>query len=148
MAEPWFRCHAQLQDKRVVSRISRALGISTVEAAGHLVFFWGALAREVFKGQAERVFYFPFDWAWSVRRALSAISPSAVLVMETELWPRFFRECGRRGEISGGMDDRRPVNDGFVVRGHSPFRPMGQQQKIPSQPRHGSPGLALSNGLA
>ncbi len=32
-----------------------------------------------------------------MRRALRAVNPSAVLVMETELWPRFFRECRRRG---------------------------------------------------
>ena len=40
--------------------------------------------------------YFPFDWRWSVRRALRAISPAAVLVMETELWPNFLRECKAR----------------------------------------------------
>ncbi|HEX8557445.1 MAG TPA: glycosyltransferase N-terminal domain-containing protein, partial [Pyrinomonadaceae bacterium] len=68
-----------------------ALVVSTTTLTGQRV------AREVFKGQAARVFYFPFDWAWSVRRALAAVRPSAVLVMETELWPRFFRECGRRG---------------------------------------------------
>ncbi|HEX8502433.1 MAG TPA: 3-deoxy-D-manno-octulosonic acid transferase [Pyrinomonadaceae bacterium] len=68
-----------------------ALVVSTTTLTGQRV------AREVFKGQAERVFYFPFDWAWSVRRALRALGPSAVLVMETELWPRFFRECRRRG---------------------------------------------------
>lgn len=67
-----------------------ALVVSTTTLTGQRV------AREVFKGQAERVFYFPFDWAWSVRRALRAVDPSAVLVMETELWPRFFRECRRR----------------------------------------------------
>jgi 3-deoxy-D-manno-octulosonic-acid transferase len=68
-----------------------ALVVSTTTLTGQRV------AREVFGGQAERVFYFPFDWAWSVRRALRALKPSAVLVMETELWPRFFRECRRRG---------------------------------------------------
>jgi 3-deoxy-D-manno-octulosonic-acid transferase len=68
-----------------------ALVVSTTTLTGQRV------AREVFKGQAERVFYFPFDWAWSVRRALRAMNPAAVLVMETELWPRFFRECRRRG---------------------------------------------------
>ncbi|HEX8353105.1 MAG TPA: 3-deoxy-D-manno-octulosonic acid transferase [Pyrinomonadaceae bacterium] len=68
-----------------------ALVVSTTTLTGQRV------AREVFRGQAERVFYFPFDWAWSVRRALRAVDPSAVLVMETELWPRFFRECRRRG---------------------------------------------------
>ncbi len=51
------------------------------------------LAREIFKQDAARVFYFPFDWRWVVRRTLKAIGPSAVLVMETELWPGFLREC-------------------------------------------------------
>lgn len=68
-----------------------ALVVSTTTLTGQRV------AREVFGGRAERVFYFPFDWAWSVRRALRALKPSAVLIMETELWPRFFRECRRRG---------------------------------------------------
>src|SRR5829696_5074169 len=53
-----------------------ALVVSTTTLTGQRV------ARAVFKGQAERVFYFPFDWAWSVRRALRAVNPSAVLVME------------------------------------------------------------------
>ncbi len=68
-----------------------ALVVTTTTLTGQRV------AREAFKGQAARVFYFPFDWAWSVRRALRALNPSVVLLMETELWPRFFRECRRRG---------------------------------------------------
>lgn len=68
-----------------------ALVVSTTTLTGQRV------AREAFAGQAARIFYFPFDWAWSVRRALRAINPSTVLVMETELWPRFFRECRKRG---------------------------------------------------
>ena len=40
--------------------------------------------------------YFPFDWRWSVRRSLKAINPSVVVIMETELWPNFFRECKAR----------------------------------------------------
>jgi 3-deoxy-D-manno-octulosonic-acid transferase len=68
-----------------------ALVVSTTTLTGQRV------AREAFAGQAALVFYFPFDWAWSVRRALRAVKPSAVLVMETELWPRFFRECRRAG---------------------------------------------------
>ncbi|HYE15567.1 MAG TPA: glycosyltransferase N-terminal domain-containing protein, partial [Pyrinomonadaceae bacterium] len=67
------------------------LVVSTTTLTGQRV------AREAFGSRAALVFYFPFDWAWSVRRALAAVSPSAVLVMETELWPRFFRECRRRG---------------------------------------------------
>jgi 3-deoxy-D-manno-octulosonic-acid transferase len=68
-----------------------ALVVSTTTQTGQRV------AREAFGDAATLVFYFPFDWAWSVRRALRAINPSAVLVMETELWPRFFRECRARG---------------------------------------------------
>jgi 3-deoxy-D-manno-octulosonic-acid transferase len=40
-----------------------------------------------------RVFYFPFDWAFSVRRALDLVNPSLVVLIESELWPNFLREC-------------------------------------------------------
>lgn len=42
-------------------------------------------------------FYFPFDWKFAVRRSLERIKPSAVVIIETELWPNFLRECRRRG---------------------------------------------------
>ena len=95
----WLHCVSvgEAQAARPLARALReahprlALVISTTTLTGQHI------AREVFKGQVEQVFYFPFDWAWSVRRALRAVNPSAVLVMETELWPRFFRECRRRG---------------------------------------------------
>jgi 3-deoxy-D-manno-octulosonic-acid transferase len=67
-----------------------ALVVSTITLTGQ------ALARDVFRKQAESVFYFPFDWRWSVRRALNTINPAAVLIMETELWPNFLRECKAR----------------------------------------------------
>lgn len=67
-----------------------ALVVSTITLTGQ------TLAREVFRNEAESVIYFPFDWRWSVRRALRAINPSAVLIMETELWPNFLRECKAR----------------------------------------------------
>src|SRR5215211_3758157 len=67
-----------------------ALVVSTITLTGQ------KLARDVFKTQAESVFYFPFDWRWSVRRALKTINPAAVVIMETELWPNFLRECRAR----------------------------------------------------
>jgi 3-deoxy-D-manno-octulosonic-acid transferase len=67
-----------------------ALVVSTITRTGQ------KLAHEVFRTQAESVFYFPFDWRWSVRRALKTINPAAVLIMETELWPNFLRECQNR----------------------------------------------------
>jgi 3-deoxy-D-manno-octulosonic-acid transferase len=54
------------------------------------------LAREIFKHDAEKIFYFPFDWRRTVRRSLKALRPATVLIMETELWPSFLRECERQ----------------------------------------------------
>lgn len=45
---------------------------------------------------ADGIFYFPLDRPASVRRALEAIRPALVLVMETEIWPNFLREARRR----------------------------------------------------
>jgi 3-deoxy-D-manno-octulosonic-acid transferase len=67
-----------------------ALVVSTVTLTGQ------RLARDLFRTQAARVFYFPFDWRWTVRRALDVMNPAVVLVMETELWPNFLRECKAR----------------------------------------------------
>jgi 3-deoxy-D-manno-octulosonic-acid transferase len=64
-----------------------SIAISTVTVTGQ------ELAREVFKGQADRIFYLPVDWRWSVRRAITAVRPSLVLIMERELWPNFLYEC-------------------------------------------------------
>jgi len=44
---------------------------------------------------ADAVFYFPLDWSGPVRRALAAARPAAVIVVETEIWPNFLRECHR-----------------------------------------------------
>jgi 3-deoxy-D-manno-octulosonic-acid transferase len=69
---------------------NRRIAISTTTLTGQ------NLAREIFKHDAEKIFYFPFDWRWSVRRTLKALRPEAVLIMETELWPGFLRECERQ----------------------------------------------------
>jgi 3-deoxy-D-manno-octulosonic-acid transferase len=66
------------------------IAVSTITLTGQ------NLAREVFKHDAAKVFYFPFDWRWVVRRALKSINPDTVLVMETEIWPGFLRECKRQ----------------------------------------------------
>ncbi|HEX8117087.1 MAG TPA: glycosyltransferase N-terminal domain-containing protein, partial [Pyrinomonadaceae bacterium] len=95
----WLHCVSvgEAQAARPLARAvlerypGHALVVSTTTLTGQRV------AREAFAKEASLVFYFPFDWAWSVRRTLRAVGPSAVLVMETELWPRFFRECRRRG---------------------------------------------------
>ena len=76
--------HALLQN------FSARIVVSTTTVTGQRV------AREAFANEAAAVFYFPIDWAWTVRRALRTIKPSAVLIMETELWPNLLRECRSR----------------------------------------------------
>ena len=51
------------------------------------------LAQKAFAGKAVAVFYFPFDWKFSVCKAIENYRPSLVLLMETEIWPRFIREA-------------------------------------------------------
>jgi 3-deoxy-D-manno-octulosonic-acid transferase len=69
---------------------SYQLVISTTTVTGQRI------AREAFGHDAAAVFYFPIDWAWTVRRVLCTLQPAAVLIMETELWPHLLRECHRR----------------------------------------------------
>jgi 3-deoxy-D-manno-octulosonic-acid transferase len=54
------------------------------------------LARGQRDAPYDATFYFPFDWRFTVRRALARVKPSAVVILETELWPNFLRECKRR----------------------------------------------------
>jgi 3-deoxy-D-manno-octulosonic-acid transferase len=54
----------------------------------------------------DNVFYFPFDWMFTVRRTLDCVKPRAVIVIETELWPNFFRECRRRGIVTALVNGR------------------------------------------
>jgi 3-deoxy-D-manno-octulosonic-acid transferase len=90
--------------------------VSTTTATGQ------AVARSRLT-EADRVCYFPFDWGFSVRRALDAIRPRAVILMESELWLNFLSECEARGVpvivANGRVSDRsfaRSLKFGFFVR--------------------------------
>jgi 3-deoxy-D-manno-octulosonic-acid transferase len=81
----------------------RPLIVSTTTVTGQ------ALARERMPF-ADAVIYFPLDWAFCVRRALRAVRPALVAVLETEIWPNFLREASRRRVpvvfLSGRISDR------------------------------------------
>ncbi len=68
------------------------------------------LARTAFAGVADLIFYFPFDWKFTVRRTLRAINPSVVLLMETEIWFNFIRETYKSGSriaiVNGRLSER------------------------------------------
>src|SRR5579864_677872 len=46
---------------------------------------------------AENVFYFPFDFAFAVRRWLAALRPKLIVIAETEFWPNFLRLSRKAG---------------------------------------------------
>lgn len=81
----------------------RPLVISTTTQTGY------ALAKERMPF-ADAVIYFPFDWMFCVRRVMERVEPALVLVLETEIWPNFLREAGRRKVpvvfLSGRISDR------------------------------------------
>jgi 3-deoxy-D-manno-octulosonic-acid transferase len=84
-----------LAASRLVGELEAALGdeyrvvISTTTRTGQ------ALARERF-GRG-RVFYMPLDFAFAVGAYLRAVRPVALVLMESELWPRMLHECARKG---------------------------------------------------
>jgi len=67
------------------------------------------LARERMKF-ADAIFYFPLDWSGPVRRALDATQASLVIIVETEIWPNFLRECRRANVpvifVNGRLSER------------------------------------------
>jgi len=76
--------------------------ISTTTHTGH------AVACEKYPDC--RIIYFPLDFTWAVRNALSRVRPSLIVLVELELWPNFIREAEARSIplvlINGRMSAR------------------------------------------
>jgi 3-deoxy-D-manno-octulosonic-acid transferase len=81
----------------------RPLVVSTTTITGQ------ALAKERMPF-ADAVIYFPLDWQFCVRRALVAVNPALIIVLETEIWPNFLRVASDNNIpvlfISGRISDR------------------------------------------
>jgi 3-deoxy-D-manno-octulosonic-acid transferase len=81
----------------------RRLVVSTTTLTGQ------KLARERMQF-ADAVFFFPLDWRGPVRRAIEAANPAAVIIVETEIWPNFMRECRRKNVpvafVNGRLSER------------------------------------------
>lgn len=91
--------------------------VSTVTKTGQ------ELAQKLFKDQATLIFYFPFDWKFTVHRALNKIKPNVVLIMETELWFNFIRESVRNNVRV------------FIVNGRISEKSASRYMKIPKTMR-------------
>jgi 3-deoxy-D-manno-octulosonic-acid transferase len=87
--------------------------ISTTSSTGQ------AVARRTFPG--EHVCYFPFDFSWAVQRAIHRIRPSAIVLVELELWPNFIVEANRAGVPLGLINGRISARS---YRGYLRIRPL------------------------
>jgi 3-deoxy-D-manno-octulosonic-acid transferase len=54
--------------------------------------------KKIYKDQVIHC-YIPFETSFSVSNFFNALKPSIALIMETEIWPNLYRECGRRNII-------------------------------------------------
>ncbi len=67
------------------------------------------------------IFYFPLDVSWAVNAALSRINPSAIVLVELELWPNFIFAAAKRGIpialVNGRISER-------SFRGYRRIRPL------------------------
>jgi len=84
-----------LAASRLVAELEASLGdgwrvvVSTTTKTGQ------ALAKERFG--ADRVFYMPLDFAFAVRAYMRVLKPVAVVLIESEVWPRMMHECRKAG---------------------------------------------------
>ncbi|MBN1353503.1 MAG: 3-deoxy-D-manno-octulosonic acid transferase [Candidatus Omnitrophica bacterium] len=68
-----------------------------------------AIARKILREDIPK-FFFPLDFSFIVRRFVETLNPSAVVIMETEIWPNLILELWRRrlpvAVINGRISDK------------------------------------------
>ena len=76
----------------LVKRLSEEFDVvvSTITETGRDV------ALKKLKGIPVKVVFLPIDCPFAVRRAISAIKPSMLLIAETEIWPNLIMEAAKR----------------------------------------------------
>lgn len=52
--------------------------------------------KNIFKDAVETS-YIPFETNFAIKNFFNSIKPSVALIMETEIWPNLYKECGSRG---------------------------------------------------
>jgi len=84
-----------------------------------------ARARQLY-GRTHRVFYFPLDFSWAVRRAFDRLRPQLCVLLELEVWHNFTALARRRGVPVVVVNGRISTAKGFPrYRRFAPLvRPM------------------------
>ncbi len=100
----------------IIASLAESLGdyeivISTTTDTGY------ARARELYG--RERVFRFPADFSWTIRRTLDRIRPALIVLVELEVWFNMVRLATRRGVPVA------VVNGRLTERSHRRLRRLG-----------------------
>ncbi len=69
------------------------------------------------------IFYWPLDFSFSVEHAIRRISPSAVALVEQELWPNFLGACRRHDVPVAVVNGRISSSSARLARGLNRFFP-------------------------
>ncbi len=76
--------------------------VSNVTETGH------AIALE--NKDIDLCIFFPFDFSWAVKKAITAINPELIIIVETEIWPNFTRQAAESKVplvmVNGRISDR------------------------------------------
>ena len=76
-----------LSAKPLVDSLSKELSIPVVFSVSTLTGY--QTAKKMFQDVNIPVFFFPFDFSFSVKKALNTIKPAAVIIIENDIWPNF-----------------------------------------------------------
>jgi len=81
---------------------NHAIVLSNVTETGH------GVARGL--RDVDLCLFFPFDLSWVVRRVFAAVKPQLAVIVETEIWPNFVRQCQKDAIpvllVNGRISDR------------------------------------------
>ncbi len=105
-----------LAASRLIAELEAALGVGWVVVVSTTTKTGQALAKERFG--AGRVFYMPLDFVFAVRPVMKALKPAALVLIESEMWPRILHEFRRAGA---------PV---IVVNARVSDRSFGRSMKV------------------
>lgn len=70
----------------------------------------GLTMSEKVSAEIEAAFYFPLDFPWIINRVMNNLSPRAIVILETEIWPNLVWEAAKRNipviMINGCIQDK------------------------------------------
>lgn len=69
---------------------NRPLVVSVSTLTGH------EMAKKLLVSDVDSIFFFPYDFLWSVRKAIRNVTPSLFFLVESDIWPNFLYEMKRR----------------------------------------------------